>query len=77
MCACVQGAPAALPPCMGEMLAAAFFLDFMYGQRPARQVEASPWYEAAAALVRSQLAVRADEAPPVTLCLRDFGDLYA
>ena len=51
------------------MLAAAFFLDFMYWQRPAKQIEASPWYEAAAALVRSQLAARAKEAPPVSPCL--------
>ena len=58
------------------MLAAAFFLDFMHWQRPAKQVETSPWYEAAAALVRSQLAARAKEAPPVThVCA--LGDVHA
>ena len=61
-----QGASAALPPCTGEALGAAFFLDFMYWQRPAKQVEASPWYEAAAALARRLLAERARQAPPVT-----------
>ncbi|KAK9827325.1 hypothetical protein WJX81_005191 [Elliptochloris bilobata] len=62
-----EGAPAPLPPCTGEALGAAFFLDFMYWQRPAKQVEASPWYEAAGALVRSQLAERTRLAPPDTL----------
>jgi len=66
----VQGLPAALPPCTGEALAAAFFLDFTYRERPAKQAAASPWYQAAAALAGDCLGARARQAPPARAPLR-------
>ena len=54
---CMQGLPAgvAMPPATAEALTLAHLLDQMWAQRPSRQMEASPWYERACHLVRSQL----------------------
>lgn len=44
----------------------AHFLDEMYAERPARRVEASPWYEAAGALAAKVLHQRLRPAPKVS-----------
>ena len=54
-----------MPLHAGEALAAAHFLDEMFAERPARRVEASPWYEAASALTARLLHVRLRPAPQV------------
>ena len=56
-----------MPAHAGEALAAAHFLDEMYAERPARQVEASPWYEAAGSLARKLLHQRLRPAPNVSI----------
>ena len=54
-----------MPAHAGETLAVAHFLDEMYAERPAHQVEASPWYEAAGSLARKLLHQRLRPAPKV------------
>ena len=57
--ACLQalqeGLQDPLPPHFGAVLALAHFLDHMYATRPAKQIEASPWYEDATEMVRQEL----------------------
>ena len=55
-----------MPAHAGEALALAHFLDEMYAERPARQVEASPWFEAAGSLARKLLHQRLRPAPKVS-----------
>ncbi|KAK9815884.1 hypothetical protein WJX72_011277 [[Myrmecia] bisecta] len=50
-----QGLKAPAPAHMGAALLLAHFLDRMWHDRPSRRVEASPWYEQAAALVKREL----------------------
>ena len=54
-----------MPAHAGEALATAHFLDEMFAERPARRVEASPWYEAAGALAARLLRARLAPAPQV------------
>ena len=56
-----------MPAHAGEALAVAHFLDEMYAERPARRVEASPWYEAAGSLAAKLLHQRLRPAPKVKL----------
>jgi hypothetical protein len=49
----------------GRALALAHFLDQTWASRPARRVEASPWYEAAAGLARRLLLAATRAAPKV------------
>ena len=63
----MQGAGPWMPAHAGEALAAAHFLDEMFAERPARRVEASPWYEAAGALTARLLHARLRPAPKVYL----------
>ncbi len=62
-----------MPAHAGEALAIAHFLDEMYAERPARQVEASPWYEAAGSLARKLLHQRLRPAPKVTFSFNRTG----
>ena len=62
--------PAALaraPRFLGAALALAHFLDRALHDRPAKTADAPAWFEAAAALVRAQLAERAAGASPDSL----------
>ena len=66
----MQDGGAWMPAHVGEALAVAHFLDEMYSERPARQMEASPWYEAAGSLARKLLHQRLRPAPKVSfVCL--------
>lgn len=49
----------------GEALALAHFMDETWEQRPARRIEASPWYEAAGALAARLLGQHTRAAPKV------------
>ena len=46
-------------------LTLAFFLDFMWAERPGKRAEASPWYEAASKLASDVLTARLRTAPQV------------
>lgn len=50
-----EGLQGPLPPHFGAVLTFAHFLDHMYATRPAKQIEASPWYEDAIEMVRQEL----------------------
>eukprot|EP00891_Asterochloris_glomerata_P007283 jgi/Astpho2/7283/fgenesh1_pg.00113_%23_86_t len=50
-----EGLQDPLPPHFGAVLTFAHFLDHMYATRPAKQIEASPWYEDAIEIVRQEL----------------------
>jgi hypothetical protein len=50
---------------VGEALALAHFLDFMWDERPAKRIEASPWYEAAGSLASRLLLQHTTSAPQV------------
>ena len=50
-----EGLQDPLPPHFGAVLTLAHFLDHMYATRPAKQIEASPWYEDAIEMVRQEL----------------------
>ncbi len=54
----MQGLPKGvhLPPAIPEALTLGHLLDSMWAQRPSKQMEASPWYQRAIHLVRSELA---------------------
>ena len=54
-----------MQPHAGQALACAHFLDEAWAQRPARRIEASPWYEAAAALAQRLLLQATRCAPQV------------
>ena len=73
----MQDVGAWMPAHVGEALAVAHFLDQMYSERPARQMEASPWYEAAGSLARKLLHQRLRPAPKVGatcfVCLQVLG----
>lgn len=60
-----QGLSAPAPQHIGTTLALAHFLDHMYHHRPAKRVEASPWYEAANSLVQDLLSQTVKDAPKV------------
>ncbi len=62
---CKQDGGAWMRPHAGEALALAHFLDAMWADRPARRIEASPWYEAAGALASRLLFERTRSAPKV------------
>ena len=49
----------------GHALALAHFLDEAWAERPARRIEASPWYEAAAGLAQRLLLQATRAAPQV------------
>ena len=55
----------AIPDFAGFSLALAFFLDTMWNERPAKRVEASPWYESAANLACKLLSEQTEKAPKV------------
>lgn len=63
--ALLQGLSAPAPQHVGGALALAHFLDHMYHHRPAKRVEASPWYEAASSLVQDLLSQTVKNAPKV------------
>ena len=46
-------------------LSVAFFLDFMWAERPGKRMEASPWYELASKLAIDLLTARLRAAPEV------------
>ena len=71
----MQGAGPWMPAHAGEALAAAHFLDEMLAERPARRVEASPWYEAAGALTARLLHARLRPAPQVGRLLCQANDM--
>lgn len=60
-----QGLSAPCPQHVGTALALAHFLDHMYHHRPAKRVEASPWFEAANSLVQDLLTQTVKDAPKV------------
>ena len=60
-----EGLKAPAPAHVGAVLTLAHFLDHMYHNRPAKRVEASPWYQAATAMVQDQLSALFAEAPKV------------
>ena len=60
-----DGLEAPAPDHVGSTLTLAHFLDHMYHTRPARRVEASPWYEAATAMVQQELTALFADAPKV------------
>lgn len=62
-----QGLSAPAPDHVGSVLTLAHFLDHMYHHRPAKRVEASPWYESATALVQQILTETVQHAPKVLL----------
>ena len=49
----------------GFSLALALFLDTMWNERPAKRMEASPWYESAANLACRLLSEKTEKAPKV------------
>ncbi len=59
----------------GEVLALAHFLDETWAQRPARRIEASPWYEAANALASRLLGQHTRSAPKVPLLLSSLSPI--
>lgn len=63
-----EGLKAPAPAHVGAVLTLAHFLDHMYYKRPAKRVEASPWYEAATAMVQVQLDALFEQAPKVMYC---------
>lgn len=67
MQAFAEGLSAPAPDHVGSTLTLALFLDHMYQTRPAKRVEASPWYEAATAMVQDQLNNLLADAPKVML----------
>ncbi|KAK9841191.1 hypothetical protein WJX74_001700 [Apatococcus lobatus] len=69
--AIVQGMPsgARVPAHVAEALTLAHLLDKMWAQRPSKQMEASPWYQRASHLVRSELAHLTSGAPKDSLQL--------
>lgn len=62
-----QGLSAPCPQHVGTALALAHFLDHMYHHRPAKRVEASPWFEAANSLVQDLLTQTVKDAPKDSL----------
>ena len=60
-----QGLSAPATQHVGSALALAHFLDHMYHHRPAKRVEASPWFEAANSLVQDLLSQTVKDAPKV------------
>ena len=62
-----QGLSASAPDHVGSVLTLAHFLDHMYHHRPAKRVEASPWYESATALVQQIVTETVQDAPKVLL----------
>ncbi|KAL0026873.1 hypothetical protein WJX77_008203 [Trebouxia sp. C0004] len=62
-----QGLSAPATQHAGPALALAHFLDHMYYHRPAKRVEASPWYEAANSLVQDLLSQTVKDAPKDSL----------
>ena len=66
-CALLQGLPSgvAVPAHVAETLTLAHLLDQMWAQRPSKQMEASPWYEHASHLVRSELTCLTSGDPKV------------
>lgn len=69
---CVQDGAGCVREHAGEALALAHFLDETWAQRPARRIEASPWYEAAVALASRLLGQHTRSAPKVTPSCSDF-----
>ena len=61
-----QGLSAPAPQHVGSVLALTHFLDHMYHHRPAKRVEASPWFEAANNLVQELVSHTVQDAPKVT-----------
>lgn len=62
-----QGLSAPAPDHVGSLLTLAHFLDHMYHHRPAKRVEASPWFESATALVQQVITEAVRDAPKVLL----------
>ncbi|KAL3153047.1 hypothetical protein ABBQ38_012071 [Trebouxia sp. C0009 RCD-2024] len=62
-----QGLPAPAPQHVGSVLTLAHFLDHMYHHRPAKRVEASPWYESATSLVQQLITQTVQDAPKDSL----------
>lgn len=60
-----QGLSAPAPQHVGSVLTLAHFLDHMYHHRPAKRVEASPWYESATSLVQQLITETVQDAPKV------------
>ena len=60
-----QGLSAPAPEHLGSILTLAHFLDHMYHHRPAKRVEASPWYESATSLVQELITQTLRDAPKV------------
>lgn len=48
------------------VLAAAFFLELMWAERPAKQVEASPWFDSASKLACDLVTEAVQSAPTVS-----------
>lgn len=61
----VQDSGPWMRPHAGQALALAHFLDEAWATRPPKRIEASPWYEAAAALARRLLLQAMRPAPKV------------
>ncbi len=67
-----QGLSVAAPQHVGTTLVLAHFLDHMYHHRPAKRVEASPWYEAANSLVQDLLSQTVKDARQVNPLVQDL-----
>ena len=63
-----RGLAAPAPQHVGSILTLAHFLDHMYHHRPAKRVEASPWFEAATGLVQGLITEAVRDAPKVLCC---------
>ena len=70
-----QGLSAPAPQHVGSVLALAHFLDHMYHHRPAKRVEASPWFEAANGLVQDLVSQTVQDAPKVKSCLQSLSHM--